>query len=86
MSIYAVSISASQGKYGPHVMGHLIFSEEGRKTAVDISWELPHAIQAGGSPIEWLYSVLSRVVQDFDDHTINRVEFDAIEAMKRDAR
>lgn len=86
MTVYAVSLSASQGASAPRVSAHLIMSHDGAKTSIDLEWELPHAIQAGGSPTEWLYSVLSRIVQDYDDHTINRVLFDSVEQMKRDAR
>lgn len=86
MTIYAVSLSASQGAHGPRVSAHLIMSHEGAKTSVDLTWDLPHAIEAGGSPTEWLYSVLGRVVQDYDDHTISRVEFDGVKTMIEDAR
>lgn len=73
--IYAVAISASQSIDRPKARAELLHSNGGRKTVLTLEWELPHGINADGQPGEWLYAVLSRLVQDFDDHQVVRAEF-----------
>ncbi len=68
--IYAVSLSASQGAGGTVVRAELIHSDEGRTTSASLVWpELP-GINAAGNSSEWLYSVLSRLMMEYDDHTV----------------
>lgn len=74
--IYAVAVSASQSIDGPSARAELLHSNGGRKTVLTLEWKLPHAINADGQPGEWLYAVLSRIVQDFDDHQVVRAEYD----------
>jgi hypothetical protein len=38
---------------------------------VSLGWDLPHPINPGDNPGEWLYAMLSRVVQDYDEHVVN---------------
>lgn len=71
--IYAVCISAAQGSEPGQVSASLTYKEDGRDAQVHLHWDLPTVIEAEGVVSEWLYSVLSRVVQDFDDHVIDYV-------------
>ena len=75
--IMAASLSLAQSDLGLSVSGHLLHSEEGRRTHVTLEWKLPHPINAGGNPGEWLYSVLCRVVQDYDMHDVLAAEVDS---------
>lgn len=68
--IYAASLSMSQGSGVPQVNATLLLSEDGRQTTVNLGWRLPTPVNDSVSPGEWLYAVLSRVVQDYDDHTV----------------
>lgn len=71
--IYAVSLSASQSAGPPSVTAALVYSEGPARSTVRLEWELPTRINPAGNAGEWLYAVLSRLVQDYDDHTIQRV-------------
>lgn len=68
--LYAVCLSASQGRRGPKVTANLIFSDEGRTTDAHIEWPEMPAINAAGNSSEWLYSVLSRLLMEYDAHTV----------------
>lgn len=74
--IYAVAVSVSQSIDGPTARANLLHSNDGRKTTLNLEWKLPHPINADGQPGEWLYAVLSRIVQDFDDHEVVSAEYD----------
>ena len=74
--IFAVAIAASQGSDTPVVTATLTYAEEHARSAVNLRWELPTRINAPGQAGEWLYAVLSRLVQDFDDHTVERVTYE----------
>jgi hypothetical protein len=41
-----------------------------------MEWKLPHGINAGGNPGEWLYAILSRLVQDYDMHVVTDASID----------
>lgn len=85
MTVYAACLSFAQGGGAPTVTGTMLVSEEGRRTTISAQWKLPHAIEAEGNPAEWLYSVLSRVVADFDDHVVTGADIDGSSAMVVDA-
>lgn len=74
--IYAAALSMSQGDGVPTVHANLLVSEDGRKTSLSLGWDLPTPINAGGNVGEWLYAVLSRLVQDFDEHSVERAGYD----------
>lgn len=74
--IYAASLSMSQGDGVPQVHANLLVSQDGAKTSVALGWDLPTPINADGNAGEWLYAVLSRLVQDYDDHTVKSVAFE----------
>lgn len=74
--IYAACLSLSQGAGVPQAHANLIVSEDGQQTSVALRWDLPTPINADGNPGEWLYAVLSRLTQDYDDHTIESVAFE----------
>lgn len=68
--IYAVSISASQGVGGVVMRAELLHSDEGRTTSASLEWPEIPAINAAGNSAEWLYSVLSRVLMEYDAHVV----------------
>jgi len=74
--IYAASLSISQGSGVPQVHANLLVSEEGHKSVIKLGWDLPTPVNAEGNAGEWLYAVLSRVVQDYDEHTVKSVSFE----------
>lgn len=74
--IYSASIQVRQMDEAPVVTASILFTEYEHAVDIDLHWELPHAIEADGNAGEWLYAVLSRVVQDYDDHTLNRVKIE----------
>lgn len=69
--IYSVSISASQGSSVPTVSATVCCSDETGTRTVNLSWKQPHAINAVGHPGEWLYALLNRLVQDYDEHNVD---------------
>lgn len=73
--IYAASMTASQGAGAPTVRMHLVTSQDGDEAVVTLEWELPTPINAGDNAGEWAYALLSRLVQDFDDHVVTAVKF-----------
>lgn len=73
--IYAASLTASQGSGVPSVRMHLITTQDGDQAAVTLEWELPTPINPSDNPGEWAYALLSRLVQDFDDHVVTAVKF-----------
>ena len=74
--IYAASLSLSQGAGIPQVSATLLVSEEGRQTTVNLGWDFPHPINPGDNPGEWLYAMLSRLVQDYDEHAVLAARFE----------
>ena len=68
--IYAVSLSASQGPDGASVRANLIYSDDGRTTSASIEWPEMDGINAAGNSSEWLYSLLSRLLMEYDVHTV----------------
>lgn len=84
--IYAVALSMTQGVDGPTPVAHLSYSEGDRKYMLRLQWpEMPKR-QAEGDAGLWLYSVLLRLVEDFDEHTITEAKVDGVEEMKEAAR
>lgn len=83
--IYSVALTVTQGEGTPTATATLGYHEETQRSHISLSWDLPCSINAGGNPGEWLYAVLSRLVQDFDDHTIERVAFETDEPVQEDA-
>lgn len=68
--IYAASLSVSQGAKGPKLAAHLLYSDDGRTTEAHIEWPQLPPINAAGDSAEWLYSLLSRVLMEYDAHTV----------------
>jgi hypothetical protein len=71
--IFAVSLSASQSAGPPEVTATLVYAEDQARSRVSLRWQLPTRINPGSNAGEWLYAVLSRLVQDYDDHTVELV-------------
>lgn len=74
--IYSACVSVSQGLDAPVVRAYMSFAEDEHKTDIDVQWSLPSRINADGNVGEWLYAVLNRLVQDYDDHQVNRTRFE----------
>lgn len=70
--IYAVSLSTSQGVGGAVVRAELLHSDDGRTTSASLEWPEIPAINAKGNSAEWLYSLLSRLLMDYDTHTVTQ--------------
>lgn len=68
--IYAASLSVSQGAKGPKLSAHLVHSDDGRTTEAHLEWPILPPINAGGNSSEWLYSLLSRTLMEYDAHTV----------------
>ena len=83
--IYAVALTITQGASGPTPSAHLSYSEDDRKYMLHLQWpEMPKR-QAAGDAGQWLYSVLLRLVEDFDEHTILSAEVNGVSEMREDA-
>jgi len=78
VDIYSVSLVASQSIDGPYVRAVLGLSEDGKNTRINLEWQLPTRINAAGNAGEWLYAVLSRVVQDYDEHVVTSAEYEKV--------
>ena len=74
--ILSVALTATQGRGTPTVTATLGYHEEQVRSHVNLRWELPTRINSDGNPGEWLYAVLSRLVQDFDDHVVDTVSYE----------
>ena len=70
--IYAVSLSTSQGVGGVVVRAELLHSDDGRTTTASLEWPEIPAINAAGNSAEWLYSLLSRLLMEYDTHTVTQ--------------
>lgn len=68
--IYAVCLSISQGAGDVTVRAHLLHSDDDRTTEASVSWPSVPPINAEGNSSEWLYSVLSRMLMNYDDHIV----------------
>lgn len=75
IDIYSVSLVASQSVDGPYVRAQLGLSQDHRTTKIALEWQLPTRINADGNAGEWLYAVLSRLVQDYDEHMVTSAEY-----------
>ena len=76
VDIYSACISVSQSVDAPRVTASLGLATDDRKSMIHLEWTLPTRINADGNAGEWLYAVLSRLVQDYDEHTITSVEYE----------
>lgn len=74
--ILSVALTVTQGSTTPTATATLGYTEEHARSHVHLRWDLPTRINAGPQVGEWLYAVLSRLVQDFDDHVIERVSYE----------
>lgn len=68
--IYAGCVSFSQGRQGTTVRASLIHSEDGQTRQLTVEWPNLGDINANGDAAEWLYSALSRLVTNYDEHTL----------------
>lgn len=84
--IYAVCLSVSQGVDGPQATGHLSVKSGDREANLTIAWERTDPINAGGDPGAWLYAVLHRLVEHFDEHDVTAAEISGVEDMKEEVR
>lgn len=68
--IYAASLSLAQGSEGTTVSASLLMSADGQCREVSLEWPNLGDINANGDVTEWLYSALSRLVTNYDEHRI----------------
>jgi hypothetical protein len=68
--IYAASLSFCQGRGETTASGTLLLSYEGRQVQLTVEWPGLGHINPGLDVSEWLYSALSRVVMNYDDHVV----------------
>ena len=78
VDIYSACISVSQSVDAPRVTASLGLATDDRKSMIHLEWTLPTRINADGNAGEWLYAVLSRVVQDYDEHVVTSAEFENV--------
>lgn len=71
--ILSVALTATQGSDTPQVTATLGLHTETQRSHVHLAWELPTRINADGNVGDWLYAVLNRLVQDFDEHVVTKV-------------
>lgn len=74
--ILSVALTITQGASTPTATATLGYTEDHMRSHVHLRWDLPTRINADGQVGEWLYAALSRVVQDFDDHVIEKVSYE----------
>lgn len=68
--IYAASLSVGQGSRETTVSASLILSHEGTLRELTLEWPGLGHINPGLDVSEWLYSALSRLVMNYDEHTL----------------
>ena len=83
--IYSVALSLSQGASAPRAEAVLGYLDDTIRRTLHLSWDLPHAVNADGDEGEWLYAVLSRIVQDYDDHNVNKAVYEPITTFEGEA-
>lgn len=84
--IYAVALSITECGEGPTPVAHLSYQDDDRKYMLRVAWDQLPARNAGGDAGQWLYSVLLRLVENFDAHEITEASVEGIGQMKEDAR
>lgn len=78
--ILSVALTATQGASTPEVTATIGLHQDSQRSHVHLAWELPTRINADGNVGDWLYAVLSRLVQDFDEHIVTKVSHESIGA------
>lgn len=68
--LYAASLSLSQYHNGTTVNAALTLIADGQSRQVTVDWPNLGDINSNQDVLEWLYSALSRVITNYDDHTI----------------
>ena len=68
--IYAASLSLSQGSRGTTACASLMLCHEGQTRELSLEWPNLGDINAHLDVAEWLYSALSRLVTNYDEHTV----------------
>lgn len=83
--IYAVCLSVSQSVDGPRASAFLNCRTGDRSSSLHIEWDKMPKLNPGGDPGAWLYAVLGRLVEDFDDHVVTEAKVDGTQGMEEDA-
>lgn len=74
MFIQSISLSAAQGGLGCVPTATICEATEERRTTISIQWADMAPISPGETPAEWVYNLLSRMVENFDDHLVTSIE------------
>lgn len=78
-TIFAMSVTASQGGGDLSASAHLSVREGARRTSVTLRWPEAQPGLNGPEAPTWLYNVLSHLVENFDDHEVVHIEVDTDE-------
>lgn len=84
MFIQAISLSAASGAFGCVPTATIMETTEERRVTVHIEWADMAPISPGESPAEWAYNLLSRIVENFDDHLVTSIDIES-DPLKQEA-
>lgn len=74
MFIQAISLTAANSGLGCTPCATIMETTEERRTTIRIEWADMAPISPGETPAEWVYNLLSRMVENFDDHLVMSIE------------
>ena len=80
---YAACLSLSQGSNGTTARAFLLLSSEGRTHELALEWPPLGEINANLDVSEWLYSALSRLVTNYDDHLVVKAKLEPFDSMEK---
>lgn len=79
--IKAVSLTASQHKHFLHVSASVGDHDDDRRYSFRMEWVIDSPPSVYQTTTDWLCAVLSRVVENFDDHDVTDVKVEGVERM-----
>lgn len=82
--IYAVSLSIGQSAGNSDARAFLSVRNDDRSVMIKMDWKDLPKVAAQGSPGDWLYAVLGRLVMAFDEHEVTMVEVHPVDQMTED--
>lgn len=80
--VYAAALSFSQGRADISASSSLSETTAETQVALHVDWSDLPAVKPGHSPTEWLYCVLARLVENFDDHVVTYKHVSGLELME----
>lgn len=82
--IYAVSLSIGQSGAKSDARAFLSVRNDDRAVMIRMEWQDLPKVQVQGSPGDWLYGVLGRLLMAYDEHEVMTVEIDGVDQMTED--